>query len=118
MEYIALFVIDVPTNEGLCHLYLGYDPYLDQLMQLALENERNINTLLKSIFYLGEMPLFVENRKDDFTLILTELPEEKQRVEKMLEMMNGKPSYDEPYYMHLLKPVMDHLNEFFRNKMK
>ena len=117
MEYISLFISDIPTEEGTVFLFLAYDPYMDVLMNLAMEDTCDINAFLKSIFYLGEDPLFLENRGETFFLVIDSFKKEQKRIDKMLESMGGKSIYDRRRQNKVMQALAKNLDDFNQSKM-
>lgn len=105
MEYIAVFIMDAPTNEGTAYVYLAYDPFTDLLMNLAVEMTCDIDTMLKSLFYLTEQPLFQEYSDGPFYVVMDSFENEQKRIDKMLALSGGKSLFNRSYHSKLMMTV-------------
>ncbi len=106
MEYIAIFILNVPTEECDAWVIMGYDPFSDLLMDLAVETSLDVDILLKALFYLTEQPLFREHSSGPFFVLLDSFKNEQERIDKMLAHSGGKSMYHLPYHEKLIQKVM------------
>ncbi|RYG42074.1 MAG: hypothetical protein EOO01_23805, partial [Chitinophagaceae bacterium] len=81
------------------------EPYADLLMNLAVEMTCDIDTMLKSLFYLTEQPLFQEYSDGPFYVVMDSFENEQERIDKMLALSGGKSLFNRSYHSKLMMTV-------------
>jgi hypothetical protein len=114
LEYVALLNVELRTQTGPAYMYVAYDPYLDKLFNLNVEAENTAQTLLKSVYFLAEDPLFIAHNTNGFTLILEDFEELSPNINAILNPIRGKCLFDKKFHNYLTNPVLESLTHFLK----
>jgi hypothetical protein len=112
LEYVALLNVELRTKTGPAYMYVAYDPYLDKLFNLNVEAENTAQSLLKSVYFLAEDPLFIAHNTHGFTLLLESFEELSPNINTILKPIGGKCLFDKKFHNHLCNPVLESLVRF------
>jgi hypothetical protein len=115
LEFVALLNVELRTQTGPAHMYVAYDPYLDKLFNLNVEAENTAQTLLKSVYFLAEDPLFIAHNTHGFTLILENFEELLPNINTILKPIRGKCLCDKKFHNYLTNPVLESLVNFLKS---
>lgn len=111
LEYVAFFTFEVSTKEGIGHVFLAVDAYLDFAFTLGVERDRKPETVLKNVYSLVEHPDFSKHLGKGFTLVLEEFQELSARIEAIIKPEQGKLVFNKAYNNRLANPVLRSLRE-------
>ncbi len=106
------------TKEGYAYFFLAYDPFKDFIINLGIEKDESPETVLRNIYFLMEDPHFIQYMNNGFTLVLEKYKELSEKIKLILEPVKGKMMFDKSYNNYLTLPVIQSLNNYFKNQNK
>lgn len=112
LEYVAFFIIEMPTKEGMGYAYFACDGFSEYAFNTGVESNKNPETILKHIYLLTEHPEFSKKMKKGFTLVIGDFQELADRIEGIIKLVNGKVLFDKSFNNFLSKPVRETFAEF------
>jgi hypothetical protein len=114
LEYVAFFCLQVRTQEGVGHVFMAVDAYLDRAFSLGVERDKNPESVLKNIYHLTEHPDFTQYLGNGFTLVLEEFEEISPRINAIISPLGGRLLFNKSYNNVIANPVIIHLLESMR----
>ncbi len=117
LEYICLYPMEFPTQDGDCYLFLAVDGYSHFLFNTGIEEEVTDELILRHISLLLEEPNLISEKKEEFTLVLHKHEALLPVINTLLKPHNGKAIINDPYVNKIVTPVMEQLFENMYKKM-
>jgi hypothetical protein len=111
LEYVAVFDFEMSTLEGPAHIFIAVDAFRDFAFNLGVDRDKNPETVLKNIYFLMENPEFVKHIDNGFTLVLGEYEELSERIQAILNPVNGKLLFNKSFNNFLALPFLKHFSE-------
>ncbi len=118
LEYVAFISVKLSTEEGYAYFFLAYDPFKDFIINLGIEKDESPRIVLRNIYFLMEDPHFIQYMNNGFTLVLEKYKELSEKIKLILEPVKGKMMFDKSYNNYLTLPVIQSLNNYFKNQNK
>ena len=115
LEYVAFFVLKIPTLEGTGHAYLACDAFSEYALYTGVELDDNPDTILKHIYLLTEDSEFTRHINKGFTLVLNDYEELSDRINAIINPVKGKLLFDKAFNNQIAEPVR---NSFGRTVKK
>lgn len=114
LEYVAFFCLQARIQEGVGHIFMAVDAYLDHAFSLGVERDKNPESVLKNIYLLTEHPDFTHYLGSEFTLVLEEFEEISARINAIINPLGGRLLFNKTYNNVIADPVIMHLLESMR----
>ena len=114
-EYLAFFTMTIPTKEGLGYAFLACDAFSQFGFSIGVEPSESPEMVLKNIYLLTENPEFIKLHNAGFTLVLKDFHDLKQRIESIINPINGNLIYDEKFNNHIAAPLKRSFQQFLKS---
>jgi hypothetical protein len=106
LEYVWVFPLEVPTEEGNVYIFLAQDIYSELLFNTGAENTLDTQVFLKHIRLLLEQPEFKMHIHKGFTLILHKYAELDKEINSIIKPFGGNFLVDDATVAKYLEPVI------------
>ena len=115
LEYIAFFMFQVPTGEGMVHVFSAVDAFSEYAFMLGVEKDNHPETVLTNIETLLEHKDFAPalDMDKEFTLVLDSYVELAPSIQAIISPYHGKVIINKPFCEQIAKPFMDGIREAY-----
>ena len=114
-EYVAFFVIQVPTKEAMGYAFLACDAFSEFGFVMGIETNESPETVLKQVYMLTENPDFIRHMHKGFTLVFDRFEELEEKINAILKHVHGKAIFDKEFNKRIAAPFRDSFLERFKS---